>query len=228
MNPDQQREALILRDRHLTPKQIARKLGVKPAEVSRWLQNQAEHAASERRERGELAPLVACTVDATTLDILYRKTADDRSPSAGLSTVCVVRQQRGSRLSAWVYLVDYFCLGLKNMFGPRSVSESELQPFLRDCYRGYGSFYEAIAIEQAREIVYGAIDYARQFDFEPSSEFAATAGEALGDWDGRCSLEFGKDGQPLYLSGPYDNAAAILQKLNRNPGPGNYHYVAAI
>lgn len=38
-------------------------------------------------------------------------------------------------------------------------------------------------------------------------------------------LEFGKDGQPFYISGPYENPDKILKTLRENVGEGNFHYV---
>jgi hypothetical protein len=41
-------------------------------------------------------------------------------------------------------------------------------------------------------------------------------------------LEFGKDGKPFYVSGPYDDQRKIdriLHTLERTAGKGNYEYV---
>ena len=39
---------------------------------------------------------------------------------------------------------------------------------------------------------------------------------------------FGKDGMPFFLAGPYDNPQAIIAKLNKTAGPGNYHYIVPV
>ncbi|RLD82202.1 MAG: hypothetical protein DRJ07_08450, partial [Bacteroidetes bacterium] len=38
-------------------------------------------------------------------------------------------------------------------------------------------------------------------------------------------IEFGKDGKPLFIQGPHDNAVKIINKLNETVGEGNYHYI---
>ena len=38
-------------------------------------------------------------------------------------------------------------------------------------------------------------------------------------------VKFGKDGKPLFISGPYDNAEAIVRQLARTAGEGNFDYV---
>jgi hypothetical protein len=40
-------------------------------------------------------------------------------------------------------------------------------------------------------------------------------------------IEFGRDGQPFYLNGPYDNPTAVLRTLERSVGAGNFHFSVA-
>jgi hypothetical protein len=50
----------------------------------------------------------------------------------------------------------------------------------------------------------------------------------LGERVGGCDIEFGRDGMPFYVQGPYDDARHILQTLDASVGAGNYQfYVAA-
>lgn len=46
-----------------------------------------------------------------------------------------------------------------------------------------------------------APEVARGLGFEPHADFAKAAGH-LGEWDGVCDLEFGRDGMPMYIEGP--------------------------
>ncbi|MEM6754448.1 MAG: DNA-binding response regulator, partial [Cyanobacteria bacterium P01_C01_bin.38] len=55
-----QEEILNLRALNLTPKQIARKLGVKVSEVSSVIQNQAQQTKLDRLAKGELDPVYQC------------------------------------------------------------------------------------------------------------------------------------------------------------------------
>ena len=43
-----------------------------------------------------------------------------------------------------------------------------------------------------------------------------------------CELTFGRDGKPLYISGPYDDGDRIIRKLRRGLGDGNYDFVHMI
>jgi hypothetical protein len=63
-----------------------------------------------------------------------------------------------------------------------------------------------ITLEQAQAIVYGAVDYAHSLDFEPRRDLNTKAQIHLGlRPETLLPIEFGKDGQPFCMSGPYDN-----------------------
>jgi hypothetical protein len=71
------------------------------------------------------------------------------------------------------------------------------------------------------------VAYARGLGFQPADAFDDEAVAFLGDWDGPGRIEFGKDGQPFYLNGPYDNPAAVLRTLERSVGAGNFQFSVA-
>jgi hypothetical protein len=78
-----------------------------------------------------------------------------------------------------------------------------------------------------RQIVFGAVGYARGLGFKPHADFAKAAGH-LGGWDGVCDLEFGRDGMPMYIEGPHDDTWRIMHTLRRNVGDGNFHYLVGL
>ncbi len=41
----------------------------------------------------------------------------------------------------------------------------------------------------------------------------------------RVKVQFGKDGKPLFISSPYDDAEHILDQLMRTAGEGNFSYM---
>lgn len=78
-------------------------------------------------------------------------------------------------------------------------------------------------LQLARHLIYGAVDAARGWGFEPSDDFTVAAAH-LGDWHDRSAITFGRDGTPCYMQGPCDDAAAVLATLRRTVGEGNFHY----
>jgi hypothetical protein len=47
-------------------------------------------------------------------------------------------------------------------------------------------------------------------------------------WGGQCELTFGRDGKPMYISGPHDDGEKIIRTLRRGLGDGNYDFVHVI
>ena len=220
MTKEQLEEIQRLRGLEASPKMIARQLGLRPAEVSEAIRKQAIQAVEERRERGELDPVHECLVDEMTARYLLdgKPMGDSRD---GLGSVIISRVERG-KLSLCTFLVDYWCLGIKDADGPRRVDMPEYE-FRRDAmYSRYEGLYRHITVEQAQAIVYGAKEYAATLGLEPHAD-AARALEGLGRRPEELfSLEFGRAGKPMFINGPHDNVRAIRAKLDQNLGVGNY------
>ncbi len=144
----------------------------------------------------------------------------------GLAVVIVARQQPNGNLVFGSYLVDYYCLGLKNTY-----CNADVPPhlFYQEYLPGMLSDAKPVSISPslAHEIIYGGIEYASQFGFRPHSDFRRSRHvldpEELHPRTG--TIEFGHEGKPLYVAGPDDNAEAIMRQLARNAGEGNFDYV---
>jgi len=99
--------------------------------------------------------------------------------------------------------------------------------FIQQIFSAWGEPAVQVPLELGRQIVYGAIGYARELGFEPHSDFRRAAGY-LGAWDGECELAFGRDGKPMYISGPYDDGERIIRNLHRSLGEGNHDFMDMI
>ncbi len=66
----QEQEILNLRALNLTPKQIARKLGIKVSEVNAVIKNQAQQTKLDRLAKGELDPVYQCLASDSLLQLL--------------------------------------------------------------------------------------------------------------------------------------------------------------
>jgi hypothetical protein len=69
--------------------------------------------------------------------------------------------------------------------------------FIQQIFSAWDEPAVQVPLELGRQIVYGAIRYARELGFEPHADFGRAAGY-LGAWDGECELTFGRDGKPMY------------------------------
>jgi hypothetical protein len=212
-----------LRGRGMSPKLIARSLGVPQAVVVPLVR---AIAAADQVDIGE-QPVVGCWVNAGWSNGLaidgHLEWPDSPSDVAGLAQVLVAREQTRHRPhSVCGYLVDVYCLGVKNTYGPEPKSDAELIEFRREYFRGQDSL--EVPLEFARHLVFGAVDYARSLGFEPYPDFAKVS-DHLGEWSGRSDITFGKDGKPLFVQGPYDNASSVIRTLERTVGSENFDYV---
>ena len=143
----------------------------------------------------------------------------------GLVSVLVTRQERSGRVRLCGWLVDVYCLGVKDVVGPRVMDERRAADFHSSFFAAYQARPLEAPPELAQHLVFGAVEYARGLGFEPARGFAATI-DQLGSWAGPSAIRFGRDGKPFFVQGPHDNATAILTTLERSVGPDNFHFLA--
>jgi hypothetical protein len=145
----------------------------------------------------------------------------------GIGNLFFSRPLPGGRVAVGCFLLDVFCLGVKNAFMSimardeyarrrRSWSTAEiLQPMSAACFR---------------KLVEGGVAYARDLGFSPHRDYAE-ASQVFGDVESTACptrFEYGHEGKPLYVSGPHETARqvqAILEQLERRLGTGNFDYL---
>jgi hypothetical protein len=231
-----------LRRSGLTAVQIARELGLTKAQVQPMLRQVAGQGRSIQQPLPEPAErtLAGCWINAgwsigLGLDGAPPEWAagdrqdddDDEVGSGGLATIAIARADRPSRASLCVFLVDVYCLGVKNALGPVVVSATTIDDRLRTVYGGHPRPPRPVPLELAQHLVHGAVDYATSLGFSPHEDFAQAA-PYLGAPAGPCPIQFGRDGVPFYVSGPYDDTAAVMATLNRTAGSGNFHLLTEL
>ena len=147
----------------------------------------------------------------------------------GLTNVVVARRQPNGNIAFGNYLVDYYCLGVKNAFCNAEIPRSEFRrDYLAKMFRGEKPLDISPAL--AHELIYGSIEYAAQFGFKPHRDFKL-AQHVLDPADAHPrsgQVAFGKDGKPFFVAGPYDNADAIIRQLLRTAGADNFNYLVPI
>ena len=214
-----------------SPKEIARALCVRPSTVAPLMRDIAREAAAGMPEPA----VIGCWVSpgwsagltvAGHAEWLDHSAADHAG--SGLAGVVVARRHRPRRVSVCGYLVDVYCLGVKNALGPDLMNDRDLPAFLRAFFSAFGDAAAPIEVplDLARHLVWGAVDYARELGFPPHPDFQATCGH-LGAWQQTSDITFGRDGVPFYVQGPYDSPA-VIRTLTRSVGDGNFHFIAPV
>ena len=217
-----------LRGQGRTPKQFARTLGLAPAAIAPLVRA----VAAEDQANGPQHEITGCWVSPGWSDGLT--VAGDpgwpdiaASPGAsGLVSVLVARDEGRGRVSACGYLVDVYCLGVKDTHGPQIMDGHALPAFTRLFFSAYQDQPVEAPAELARHLVFGAVEYARGLGFGPAPGFEEAAGH-LGPWAGPSAIGFGRDGKPFYIQGPYDNAARIMNMLEQSTGQDNFHFLVS-
>jgi len=140
----------------------------------------------------------------------------------GLGSVVVSRKMPNGNIGFAIFLVDVFCLGVKNcLFAvlPQGEYERKMQGLQQD--EGLERIQPACAVK----LIENAMAYARDLGVSPHSEYAIIK-KIFGDINPAiCPQEFkfGKDGKPLYISGPNEtmpDSERIIDILNKRSGAG--------
>lgn len=144
----------------------------------------------------------------------------------GLANILLSRQQPDGNIVFGTYLVDLFCLGLKDTFCNVNFTLSRYEKELKSrIYQDENPIDCQISL--AHHIIYGAIEYASKLDFKPQKDFEMSKYilEEPSKIEESVSIEFGKDGKPFFMAGPNDDVESIIKKLERNVGKGNFYFI---
>jgi hypothetical protein len=152
----------------------------------------------------------------------------DQQDSTGLTRIIITRQQPDGLLVFGSFMVDMLLLGVKDAHAEAHVPSSKIKEMLTYVYPD--TVPEPCDLTLAHQIIYQSIDYAAEYEMKPHKDFklAKHLLETRGTYPETHSLTFGKDGKPLFISGPYDDADLIINKLERTAGSGNYDYIVGL
>ena len=143
---------------------------------------------------------------------------------AGICSIVVARQHTSGNLTFGIYLVDIFCLGLKNSNPVFNKPEYEYEDLLDNIFNTHMYGKTQIDYVLAHNIIYGAIAYAEDLGFKPEKDWALSQMILEEDTEDveLIEVEFGKNGKPYFINGPYDNVQKVANTLNKSVGEGNY------
>jgi len=132
----------------------------------------------------------------------------------GMSVLYICRQMAECRYICAFYMVDTYCLGLKNTFV--NVNQEKQQMLdIRGRLAQNGAL-QPYNYEEARSLILGAIDYAASFGFQPNEDWQLSRYVVEDERPYVPRFKFGKDGKPFYIQGPHDDTTAIVKKLARS------------
>ncbi len=151
----------------------------------------------------------------------------------GLGTIIATRQPPSGEMAVSAFVVDVFCLGVKNAFfkvASEEAYDNTIKPRLAETHEG--QHFENTHPSCVRKIIEGAVDYAGELGFSPHPAYR-NAKAIFGDIDSSaCPVKygFGQEGMPMYIRGPNESinqARKIVDQLDKRCGEGNYHYLVS-
>jgi hypothetical protein len=150
------------------------------------------HDITAQFERAGSAPVLHSLATATLWD-------------QGMGNVLLSRSLPMRQVAFGCFLVDMYCLGVKDaFFGIMPCSEYEERAL--DPLEVRNDMIE-LTPEATRKLVEGAVEYARDLGFPPHPDYRV-ARLIFGNIDaGECAetFEYGKDGKPCFINGPSDS-----------------------
>lgn len=149
----------------------------------------------------------------------------------GIGQVLLSRQLASGNVASVLFLLDVYCLGVKDAIvtiSPRDVYESKYYNRLR-----YEFGMKELAPESLRKLVEGAVFYAAKLGLSPHPDYELAL-ILFGDLDvtqSRDEFQYGKNGKPLFISGPNDTpqkCGRIMNALMSHSGLGNFDYLVEV
>lgn len=198
----------------------------------RMAQNRATKRKHRERSKKRQAPggrmaAMGCTRGDVGRSPVHAAYIADCVSTQGIGQVIIAREIPDGRIVSGVFLVDAYCLGVKNAFMMLQ-SPAEFKNVIE--HRFDINDLKPATAACARKLIDHAIAYARDLGFEPHRDFR-DASVVLGGIDpAECDREFtfGKDGKPFYIAGPQDSEIMIRRvttQLRNRCGLDGSHFL---
>ncbi|MEO9005353.1 MAG: hypothetical protein ABI288_11485 [Ginsengibacter sp.] len=140
---------------------------------------------------------------------------------AGFATILISRKHVNGNFTYGVYLVDLYCLGVKDTFYDFNVY-TEFIELLDNFKKEQGLVESGYAL--LHNIIYGAVEYAEDLGFKPDKglEVSQYLLEEDDDKVEFIDVEFGLKGKPAIFLWKEKHPASIVSTLERTVGKGNF------
>ncbi|MFH1160254.1 MAG: hypothetical protein V1733_04825 [bacterium] len=156
---------------------------------------------------------------------------NDNWKESGYATILVTRIHINGNVTHGAYMVDLYCLGVKDSFWKFNEHPKDFHEFLDKQQRenDYGIRMRKVDYPLVHNIIYGAIAFAEESGFHPHKSFDLPKNILEEDTDRikLIDLTFGYKGKPLYISSPENPSEKnrVLPHLEKRLGHGNFHFI---
>jgi hypothetical protein len=147
----------------------------------------------------------------------------------GIGTVIMARGLTRHHLAVGIFLLDVFCLGIKDaMF--KSLESDELAMYVEAT--NAGSPPVSLQPSDARKLLRDLAAWSQSIGFVPHRDFA-TVERIFGDVsaaESEADFPFGRDGKPVYIPGPFESATLVrrrVEQLQKHLGDDGFEFETA-
>jgi hypothetical protein len=147
----------------------------------------------------------------------------------GIGTMILARGVTRHHLAVGVFLLDVFCLGIKDaMF--KSLESDELAIYLEKT--SAGSPPVSLQPSDARKLLRDLAAWSQSIGFMPHRDFTAVE-RIFGDIsanESEADFPFGRDGKPVYIPGPFESATVVrrrVEQLKKHLGEDGFEFETA-
>ncbi len=144
---------------------------------------------------------------------------------SGMAMVVVTRRHKQGGITAGVYLIDTFCLGLKDTYYFFNITEREFEQSME--LFGMADGTEDATYAEAHNIIYSAIEFAREGGIKPHKDWAVTK-YILEEDDDRVPMieyEMGRDGKHFLMARDRQELSTYLPTLLEHLGEDGVDYL---
>lgn len=152
---------------------------------------------------------------------------NEKWEDSGMATIVVSRNHSNGNFTFGIFLIDLFCLGLKDSLYRFNITSNEFEEVLDSVSQNE----ELLEVDYAlvHNIIYGGIEFAGEYEFKPHKSFQLTQFLLQEDTEAVEIIEipFGIDGKPGVVVAKENPQKAIVNQLHKVAGEGNYVVLTA-
>ena len=157
---------------------------------------------------------------------IHKCLINDVWQESGMATIIISRIHTSGYVTFGVYLVDLFCLGVKDTVYQFNIPGFEFDQYINE----FSDHEKLISCDYvlAHNIIYGSIEFADEFEFLPHKDFTNVTKYILEEDDENVDLmdiEFGKNGKPFVVAEIGNEPVNVISQLEKTAGPGNFEVI---
>jgi hypothetical protein len=160
---------------------------------------------------------------------IYECRINDNWEKMGSAEIVIARIHTNGNLTLAVYMVDLFCLGVRDTHYRFNTTQEDYKDLLDMLEKSFDM--EKVDYSLVHNIIFAANEYAAELGFKPHKDFTLVAQYLLEEDTEDIELieiECGRNGKPLFIQSEHiadAGAKRIINQLEKAVGKGNFNVI---